>query len=53
MTTETRAVLRLGLVIIGVGGLLGAVVGAVFGTAREAAASLACFCCDPESEEPL
>jgi hypothetical protein len=50
MTADTRTALRLGLVIIGLGGLFGAAVGAVYGTCREAAAALAQVM--DEAEEP-
>jgi hypothetical protein len=50
MTTETRTAVRLGLAIIGIGGLLGALAGLVYGAAREATAALAGVL--SEDEEP-
>lgn len=40
MTAETKDVLRFGMVIVGLGALLGSIVGAVYGTARELVALL-------------
>jgi hypothetical protein len=51
MTADTRTALRLGLVIIGLGGLFGAAVGAVYGTCREATAAFARLM--DECEEPV
>lgn len=47
MTAEQKDVLRFGMVIVGLGALLGSLVGAVYGTAREVVALLS------EDEEPL
>ena len=47
MTAETKDVLRFGMVIVGLGALLGSIVGAVYGTARELVAML------DGNEEPL
>jgi hypothetical protein len=50
MTAETRVALRLGLAVIGIGGLLGALVGVVYGAAREATAAFVGLL--SEDEEP-
>lgn len=49
MTAEQKRHLRFVLASLGAASLLGSLFGACLGWTR----SLACFCCDPESEEPL